>query len=249
MLNHARWSPLAVAGKLLAIILDDFLPSGPVVIGLDETIERRRGHKISARGIYRDPARSSHGHFPGSGPGIKTSGLRWLSVMAMVPVPWTRRRWGLPFLTILAPSERHDVAHGRRHEKLTDWARQAVLQVRRWLPKRKIVVVADSGFASLFFHRRAAPPRHFRHPVAPRRQPLRTGAAATARKERTTAQDGTPAAQALRRACQQENALDQTGHALLVWRRNTLRPLVRHGYGALESLRPVAGSAPLGSRA
>ena len=143
VLNHARWSPRAVACKLLAMILDNFLPSGPVVIGLDDTIERRWGHKISARGIYRDPVRSSHGHF------VKTSGLRWLSVMAMVPVPWTRRRWALPFLTILAPSERYDAAHGRRHKKLTDWARQAVLQVRRWLPRRKIVVVADSGFASL----------------------------------------------------------------------------------------------------
>jgi len=64
--------------------------------------------------------------------------------MAMVGVPWTRRRWGLPFLTILAPSERYDAAHRRRHKKLTDFARQAILQVRRWLPKRKIVVVADS---------------------------------------------------------------------------------------------------------
>jgi hypothetical protein len=143
VLNHARWSPRAVARKLLAMIIKNFLPSGPVVIGIDDTIERRWGHKISARGVYRDPVRSSHGHF------VKTSGLRWLCVMALVPVPWARRRWGLPFLTILAPSERYAVAHRRRHKKLTDWARQAVLQVRRWLPKRKIVVVADSSFASL----------------------------------------------------------------------------------------------------
>jgi hypothetical protein len=143
VLNHARWSPRTVAHKLVTMIFKNFLPSGPVVIGIDDTIERRWGHKISARGIYRDPVRSSHGHF------VKTSGLRWLCVMALVPVPWAQRRWGLPFLTILAPSERYDTAHGRRHKKLTDWARQAVLQVRRWLPKRKIVVVADSSFASL----------------------------------------------------------------------------------------------------
>jgi hypothetical protein len=52
------------------------LPQGPVVIGCDDTIERRRGAKISAKGIYRDPVRSSHSHF------VKTSGLRWLSLMA-----------------------------------------------------------------------------------------------------------------------------------------------------------------------
>ena len=102
VLNHARWSSRAVARKLLAMIVENFAPAGPVVIGLDDTIERRWGPKISARGIYRDPVRSSHGHF------VKTSGLRWLAVMAMVPVPWTKRRWGLPFLTILAPSERYD---------------------------------------------------------------------------------------------------------------------------------------------
>ena len=143
VLNHARWDSRAVARKLLLLIVRRFAPSGAIVIGLDDTIERRWGPKISARGIYRDPVRSSHGHF------VKTSGLRWLSAMAMVPVPWARRRWGLPFLTILAPSERWALVHGRRHKKLTDWARQAVLQTRRWLGKRKIVVVADSSFAAL----------------------------------------------------------------------------------------------------
>jgi hypothetical protein len=143
VLSRARWNSRAIARTLLTLILDRFAPIGPVVIGIDDTIERRWGRKIAARGIYRDPVRSSHGHF------VKTSGLRWLSLMAMVPVPWTRRRWAMPFLTILAPSERYHTAHGLRHKKLTDFARQAILQVRRWAPKRKIVVVADSSFAAL----------------------------------------------------------------------------------------------------
>ena len=143
VLSRARWNSAAIGRKLLLLILDKFAPDGPIVIGIDDTIERRWGHKIAARGIYRDPVRSSHGHF------VKTSGLRWLAVMAMVPVPWTRRRWALPFLSILAPSERYAAAHRRRHKKLTDWARQAILQVRRWAPKRSIVVVADSSFSAL----------------------------------------------------------------------------------------------------
>jgi hypothetical protein len=120
VLNHARWSSRAVARKLLAMIVRNFAPAGPVVIGLDDTIERRWGPKISARGIYRDPVRSSHGHF------VKTSGLRWLAVMAMVPVPWTKRRWGLPFLTILAPSERSGAARRlRRQDRAVCWRRRA----------------------------------------------------------------------------------------------------------------------------
>src|SRR5215472_6715202 len=143
VLSQARWSSRAVAQKLLAMILAAFLPSGPVVIGMDDTIERRWGPKIAARGIYRDPVRSTHGHF------VKASGLRWLSLMVTVQIPFIRRRWALPFLTILAPSQRWSEERGRRHKKLTDWARQAVLQTKRWLTDRPIVIVADSSFAAL----------------------------------------------------------------------------------------------------
>ena len=72
---------------------------------------------------------------------VKTSGLRWISLMLLASIPWIGRVWALPFLTILAPSERYNAACRRRHKKLTDWARQAILQVRRWAPDRKIVVV------------------------------------------------------------------------------------------------------------
>src|SRR5918998_1514177 len=87
--------------------------------------------------------RSSHGYF------VKASGLRWLSLMLLVPVPWAGRVWALPFLTTLAPSERYCREHGRRHKKLTDWARQLALQARRWLPGREVVLLGDSSFAAL----------------------------------------------------------------------------------------------------
>lgn len=81
ILNRARWCPRALARVLLCLIVVRLVPEGPIVIGLDDTIERRRGRKITARGIYRDPVRSSHGHF------VKASGLRWLSFMVLTPVP------------------------------------------------------------------------------------------------------------------------------------------------------------------
>ena len=97
--------------------------------------------RISARGIYRDPVRSSHGHF------VKASGLRWLSFMVLTPVPWASLLKALPVLTLLAPSERADHQRGRRHKLLTDWARQGALQLCRWLPGRRIIFVGDSSFA------------------------------------------------------------------------------------------------------
>jgi len=143
VLNRARWDGRAVARVLLRQVLGTFLPAGDVVLGVDDTIERRWGIKIKARGLYRDPVRSSRGHF------VRASGLRWLSLMIMVPIPWAGRRWALPFLTILAPSERWSGERGRRHKTVVDWARQAVLQARRWLPDRRLIVVADAGFSGV----------------------------------------------------------------------------------------------------
>ena len=141
LLNRVRWRSATMARRMLCLIIDRLVPDGPVVIGVDDTIERRWGRKIKARGIYRDPVRSSHGHF------VKASGLRWLSFMVLTPVPWAMCVKALPVLTLLAPSERADHQSGRRHKLLTDWARQGMLQLCRWLPGRSIVFVGDSSFA------------------------------------------------------------------------------------------------------
>lgn len=143
VLNRAVWSPRAASRLLLAHLITAFAPDGPVILGIDDTIERRRGKRIATMGIYRDPVRSSHGHF------VKASGLRWISLMLLAPVPWAGRVWALPFLSALAPSERFCREQGQRHKKLTDRARQLILQARRWLPERDIVLVGDSGFAAL----------------------------------------------------------------------------------------------------
>jgi hypothetical protein len=143
VLNRAAWSPRDAARLLLGLLINVFVPTGTVVLGLDDTIERRRGKRIAAKGIYRDPVRSSHSHF------VKASGLRWLSLMLLVPIPWAGRVWARPFLTALAPSERYHRERGRRHKTLTDWGRQLLLQARRWLPGRQLILVTDSSFAAL----------------------------------------------------------------------------------------------------
>src|SRR3954452_20739549 len=143
VLNRAVWDLRAAVRLLLGLLITALVPRGPVVLGIDDTIERRRGKRIRAKGIYRDPVRSSKGHF------VKASGLRWLSLMLLAPIPWAGRVWALPSLTALAPSERYCRERGRRHKKLTDWARQMGLQARRWLPGREIVLLGDGSFAAL----------------------------------------------------------------------------------------------------
>jgi hypothetical protein len=144
VLSRASWSSLEVARVLLGLLVEAFVPEGsPLVVGIDETLERRYGKKISARGVYRDPVRSTHETF------VKSSGLRWVCAMLLVEMPWAARVWGLPFLSALAPSERYAAKRGKRHKKITEWAWQMLLVLRRWYPKREIVAVADRAYASL----------------------------------------------------------------------------------------------------
>ena len=130
---------------MLRLLLARFDTGGPLVIGIDETIERRRGEKIRAKGIYRDRVRSSKSHF------VKASGLRWVSLMWLTPVPFAERIGALPVLTALAPSEGYYAGQGRTPKKITDWARQLVCQLRRWLPNKALSSVGDSAYAALDF--------------------------------------------------------------------------------------------------
>ncbi len=143
VLSRASWSSLAASRILLGLLLEAFVGEGPLILGIDETLERRYGRKIAARGVYRDPVRSTHETF------VKSSGLRWVCVMLLVEIPWASRVWALPFLSALAPSERYAAKRGRRHKKITEWAWQLLLVVRRWYPQREIVAVADRAYASL----------------------------------------------------------------------------------------------------
>ena len=143
VLNRAVWSPLYASRLLLRLLVAVFVPRGVVRFGLDDTIERRRGKQITAKGIYRDPVRSSHTHV------VKASGLRWLGCMLLTPIAWANRVWALPCLTVLSPSERFYAQRGRCHQTVLERAWQIIQLVRRWLPMREVVFVADSSFAAL----------------------------------------------------------------------------------------------------
>ena len=143
VLSRASCSTREASRLLLGLLVEAFIPDGPLVVGVDETLERRQGKKIAAKGIYRDPVGSSHSQV------VKTSALRWVCLTLLAEIPWASRVWALPFLSALAPSERYAKERGKRHKKLTEWAWQLLLQVRRWQPQREIVAVADGGYSSL----------------------------------------------------------------------------------------------------
>jgi hypothetical protein len=142
VLNRAVWSAHHGSRILLGLLITLLVPPGAaIVLGADDTVERRSGRKIRAKGCYRDAVRSSHTHV------IHCFGLKWVSMMLLVSVPWSRRVWALPFLTALCwPAQ---TSQPRRYKTSVDWVRQMMKQVRRWLPGRRLVLVVDGGFAAV----------------------------------------------------------------------------------------------------
>jgi hypothetical protein len=142
VLNRASWSARQGSRLLLGLLLTLLVPPGAtMVLGADDTVERRSGRKIAAKGCYRDAVRSTKQHV------IHCFGLKWVSMMLWVPVPGSRRVWALPFLTALCwPKTKRGP---RRHKRSVDWVRQMMKQGRRWLPGRRLVLVVDGGFAAM----------------------------------------------------------------------------------------------------
>ena len=102
VLNRAVWSSRELARVLLLLLLRHMdRCDGPLIFGIDETLERRWGPRIKARGIYRDAVCSSRSQV------VRASGLRWVSMMWLGHVRWAGRHWALPVLTVLAPSSRY----------------------------------------------------------------------------------------------------------------------------------------------
>jgi DDE superfamily endonuclease len=144
VLNRARWSPLAVSRQLFLLIVETFVPPGTCVeLVIDETLERRWGSKISKRGHYRDSALSSRER------SVSSPGLRWIVMAVVVTLPWTKQKWALPFLCVLATTPEVSERLGKRHKTIGMWAHQMVSLVRRWLPDRSLKLMGDTAYSVL----------------------------------------------------------------------------------------------------
>ena len=142
VLNRNRWSGLKLARTLLNALVNTFVPDGPIVIGVDHTLERRRGAHVRPASHCFDSVRSSTEQT------VTSRGLRWMTAMLLVEVPFAGRIWGLPVLSALVPSRAWCEAQGRHYRPTTVWARGILLRLHRWLPDRLLVAVMDGEFAA-----------------------------------------------------------------------------------------------------
>lgn len=144
VLSRAVWSGLQASRILLGLLVLLFLSAdSPLPVVIDETLERRQGAQIRAKGVFRDAVRSSKTHV------VTSFGLRWIALALVVKVPWAKRPWALPFLTVLAPSARANENCQRRHKTVVRWAQQLIALVRRWQPKRRLILIGDGAYAAV----------------------------------------------------------------------------------------------------
>jgi hypothetical protein len=141
VLNRVDWSLLSAARILLNLLVGIIGEDKPVTLFIDETLERRKGPKIKAKGYYRDAVRSSKKIT------VKSSGLKWLTMALSWRFPFSERYFALPFMTVLEPSAKSDKVAERRHKTTLQWTIQMVIQVGRWLKYTPINLVGDGGFA------------------------------------------------------------------------------------------------------
>lgn len=141
VLSRASWSPWLLSKLLLALMIASLLsPGQPLMLVIDDTLERRKGKKLNLKGWFRDPLSKT---------GSKVSAIRWVCLAILVPVPWSRRPWALPFMTVPAPSEKVCCKLGRRPKTPVELACVMISRVRRWYPQREIWLLADGGYAAV----------------------------------------------------------------------------------------------------
>lgn len=142
--NRDQWSAGRLSGILAALLVAAFVPTGePIVVLIDETLERRRGRQIDYKGWFRDPIRSSAGRL------VCCLGIRWLCAGLLVSVPWSTRPWALPFFVVPVLAEKTCQRLRRPHRSSVSWAGVVAQKLRRWFPERAIVLVGDGGFAAV----------------------------------------------------------------------------------------------------
>jgi DDE superfamily endonuclease len=144
VLNRDRWSPWVLSKLLLSLIISLCLaPEMPLILIIDDTLERRQGRRIRYKGTFYDAVRSTlH----------KASislGIRWVCLAALVPVPWSPRLWALPFMVVPALSAKTSAQLKKLERTPVDWAGWMVDRVRRWQPERDIHVIGDGAYAAI----------------------------------------------------------------------------------------------------
>lgn len=139
--SRAPWE-ISDLGKILIIMILDWVPDEWVKIAIDDTTVMHKGKNVYGKGCHRDAARST------SGKTTYKYGHKWVVLAIVVKLPFTPRPWALPILSAMARSIQQDEKDGRRHKTTGDIARVLMWRLMRLFPDRKFIFLGDGGFAA-----------------------------------------------------------------------------------------------------
>lgn len=153
--SKRRWSSWTLARRLIAFILDHWVPKGPVYLAGDDTVDEHRGKKVFGKACHRDAVRSTHSFT------AYRWGHKWVVLAILVRFPFAARPWALPVLVALYRSEEWNRKHGRRHKTPALLMRQLLAVLVHWFPERRFIFGGDQSYGThdlaTFAH------RHRRH--------------------------------------------------------------------------------------
>src|SRR5216683_4921028 len=148
--SSRRWSAWRLSRTLTTFILTHWVPTGPVVLVGDDTVEAHPGRKVFGKARHRDAVRSSHTFT------AYRWGHKWIVMTVLVQFPFALRPWALPVLVALYHSEEWDEKHGRRHKTPSELMRQLLAVLLHWFPERQFVFAGDGGYGTHELSRFAA---------------------------------------------------------------------------------------------
>jgi hypothetical protein len=137
-----RWKPWKLSRTLAKLILDNLVPSGPVYLAGDDTVDGHKGKRVYGKGCHRDAVRSTHSFM------AFRWGHKWVVLAILVQFPFASRPWALPVLVALYRSPEWNKKHGRRHRTPPELMRQLLAVLLRWFPERQFVFSGDGGFGT-----------------------------------------------------------------------------------------------------
>jgi DDE superfamily endonuclease len=140
--SQRRWSAWRLSRSLSSFILVHWLPTGPVRVVGDDTVDEHPGRKVFGKARHRDAVRSSHTFT------AYRWGHKWVVVAVLVQFPFATRPWALPILIALYHSEEWNTKQGRRHKTPPALLRQLLVVLLRWFPQRHFIVAGDGSYGT-----------------------------------------------------------------------------------------------------
>jgi hypothetical protein len=140
--SQARFSMWKLAAAVVRQVVAILPEQEPIVLIVDDTVQRKWGSHVWAKEAHRDAKRSSRSRLN------TTFGHKWLVLCILVKLPAISRPWALPVLCGLCRSKKTACKTGQRPKSASRISRQLLIRLMRWFPHRRFILLGDARAVS-----------------------------------------------------------------------------------------------------